>query len=82
MGINEKILKEIKEKIKQEIKETGNIGEVINTENIEKYLLEYLRKLDPVELANKYGATLDEAIESIELLQSNDELRKIVLMLD
>ena len=76
MNINEKILQEIKEKMRKEIIEKKSITD------LEKYLLEYLRKLDPIEIAIECDGSVDEAIDAIQLLQSSDELRKIGFMSD
>lgn len=74
MSINEKILKEIKEKMRKEMMEKNGIIDM------EKYLLEYVRKLDPIELANKCGGSLDEAIEAMEFIRKNSDFRKGFLM--
>lgn len=44
--------------------------------------MDYLRELDAVHLVHKYGCSLDEAIDTIELLQKSDEIKKIIMMLD
>jgi hypothetical protein len=74
--INEKILEEIREEmIRQIIRGTG-IGD------IEKHILDYIRRLDAVELTKKYHCSLDEAIDTIEVLQNSDEVKRILTMLD
>jgi len=76
MNINKKILEEIREKMLKELLEKKGIIDV------EKHLLDFLRRLDAVELANRYNCSLDEAIDTIELVQKSDEVRKIIMMLD
>jgi len=46
--------------------------------NIERYLLDYIDKLDAVKLVKKYHCSLDEAIDAIEAIQHSDEVRKII----
>jgi len=74
MSINEKILKEIKEKMHKELIEKKGIID------IDKYFLEYLRGIDATELAKKCDGSIEEAIDAIELLQKNPEQRKIGIM--
>ena len=76
MTANNKILKEIRKEMIKELTEKKGIID------IEKHLLHYLRRLDAVELAKEYSCPLDEAIDTIELLQSSNEVRKIIEMLD
>jgi len=76
MNINKKIFEEIrKEMINEIIREKDII-------NPKKHLLDYLQRLDAVELTKKYGCSLDEAIDTIELLQKPDEVKKIIMMLE
>jgi len=49
--------------------------------NLEKYLLKYLRNLDPIEYANKHNVSPSEVMEAIEILQRDNEIRKISLMI-
>ena len=44
--------------------------------------MDNVKKLDAVELTKKYHCSLNEAIDTIELLQRSDELRKMITMLD
>lgn len=81
MGINENIFKEIKEEINKEMKETPIINEESDIADLEKFCLNYLRNLNPIDLANKHGFSLDESTNAIELLQRSDELRKLASML-
>ena len=74
--INDKILEEIREEMIREIKKGKGIV------NIEKHLLNYIERLNAVELTKKYHCTLDEAIDTIEVLQHSDEVKKIITMLD
>jgi hypothetical protein len=74
--INDKILEEIREEI---------IGEIIKGKDIvdsEKHVFDYIRRLDAVELTKKYHCSLDEAIDTIEVLQHSDEVSRIITMLD
>jgi len=74
--INDKVLEQIREEMLHEIiKGKGII-------DIEQHLLDYIARLDAVELTRKYRCTLDEAIDVIELLQNSDEVNKIITMLD
>ena len=75
MNINKKILEEIREKMLKELLEKKGIIDV------EKHLLDFLRRLDAVELANRYNCSLDEAIDTIELVQKSDEVKKIIMTL-
>jgi len=50
--------------------------------SLEKHLMDNVKKLDAVELTKKYHCSLNEAIDTIELLQRSDELRKMITMLD
>jgi hypothetical protein len=50
--------------------------------NIEKHLLDYLERLDAVKLVKTYGCSLDEAIDTIDLLQKSDEVKKIIMTID
>lgn len=75
MSINNELLEKIREERIQELNKKGII-------NIEKHLLDYLRKLDAVHLVRKYGCSLDEAIDTIELLQKSDEIKNIIMTLD
>jgi hypothetical protein len=74
--INDKILEQIREEMIREIVKGKGIT------NIEKHLRDYLKRLDAVELTKKYHCSLDEAIDTIEVLQHSDEVRKIITMLD
>lgn len=74
--INEKILEEIRDKMIQEIIKGKGIVD------IEKHLLNYIRRLNAVELTKKYRCSLAEAIDTIEVLQNSDEVRRIITMLD
>lgn len=74
--INEKIFEEIREEMIREIKKGKGITD------IEKHLLNYIRRLDAVELTKKYHCSLDEAIDTIEVLRNSDEVRRIITMLD
>jgi hypothetical protein len=76
MSINNKIIKEVKKEMLKEIMEKKGIID------IEKHLLDYLRRLDAVELTNKYSCSLDEAIDTIEEIQRSDEVKKIIKTLD
>lgn len=74
--INDKILEQIgEEMIREIIKGKGIV-------DIEKHLLDYIQRLNAVELTKKYHCSLNEAIDTIELLQESDEVRKIITMLD
>jgi hypothetical protein len=74
--INDKVLEQIREEMLHEITKGKGIID------IEQHLLDYISRLDAVELTRKYRCTLDEAIDVIELLHNSDEVNKIITMLD
>ncbi len=74
--INDKILEEIREQMIREIRSGKNIV------NVEKHLFDYIRKLDSVELTKKYHCTLVEAIDTLDILQDSNEIKKILTILD
>jgi hypothetical protein len=74
--INDKILEQIREEMIREIMKGKGVMD------IEKHVLDYIRRLDAVELTKKYRCSLDEAIDTIEVLRHSDEVRRIITMLD
>jgi len=75
MSINKKLIEKIREEMIEELINKKGIVDV------EKHLLDYLRKFDAVKLVNEYGCSLDEAIDTIELVQKSDEVKKIIMTL-
>jgi hypothetical protein len=76
MSITKKIFEEIRKEM---------INNIIREKDIidpKKNILDYLQRLDAVELTKKYGCTLDEAIDTIDMLQKPDEVKKITMMLE
>jgi len=76
MSTNNKLLETIREEMIEDLLRKKGIV------NIEKYLLDYLRRLDAVKLVKEYGCSLADAIDTIECLRKSDEVKKIILTLD
>ncbi len=74
--INDKILEQIRDEMIREITKGKGIVD------IEKHVMDYIRRLDAVELTKKYRCSLDEAIDTIEVLRHSDEVRRIITMID
>jgi len=78
MSINQQMIDKIREdlsKLKEILEKKGII-------DIEKHLLDFLRRLDAVKLAKKHHCSLDVAIDTIEYLQKSGEVRKIIMALE
>jgi len=76
MSINKQMIDKIREDLSKEILEKKGIID------IEKHLLDFLRRLDAVKLAKKHHCSLDVAIDTIEYLQKSGEVRKIIMALE
>ena len=76
MTTNYKVFEQIRQEMIEKVLKTKGII------SIEKFLIDYLNKLDAVEIVNKYGCTLDEAIDTLESLKRTNEVKKILLALD
>ena len=53
-----------------------------NVINIERYLLDYVNKLNALELVKKYDCTLSDAIDTIDRLKKSNEVKKIITTLE
>ena len=60
--------------MRKELKEKNGIVDA------EKYLSEYVNKLDPSEIASQFGYSLEEAEYAVELLKKNKDFRHLSLM--
>ena len=76
MSVNKKLVEKIKQDMIKDVVKKKNIV------NVERYLLEYLRKLDAVDLMKKYRCSLADAIETLDVLKKSDQVKKIILTLD
>lgn len=76
MSVNKKLVEKIKQDMIEDVVKKKNIV------NVERYLLEYLRKLDAVDLMKKYRCSLADAIETLDVLKKSDQVKKIILTLD
>jgi hypothetical protein len=76
MGVNNTLVEKIKQDMIQDVVRKKNIV------NVERYLLEYLRKLDAVDIMKKYRCSLADAIETLDFLKKSNQVKKIILTLD
>ena len=76
MSVNNRVVEKVKEDLIEDVVKKKNIV------NVERYLLEYLRKLDAVDIMKKYRCSLADAIETLEFLKKSDQVKKIILTLD
>ena len=76
MSINNTLVEMIEEDMIENVVKKKNIL------NVERYLLEYLRKLDAIDIMKKYHCSLADAIETLDFLKKSDNVKKIILLLD
>ena len=53
-----------------------------NVINIERYLLDYVNKLNAVELVKKYDCSLADAVDVIDRLKKSNEIKEIITTLE
>lgn len=76
MSTNQKLCEQIKEEMIKKVMNTKGI------DNIERFLLDYLDKLNAVNVVRKYGCSLTDAVDTLDCFRKSDIIKQVLLTLD